>query len=104
MQMINEKTFDLAEAAEYLKVHPETVRELVVAGELPAAQVGRSYVMMGSDLTDYLRRQVRAQTQARQAKAEGVKLMEEAAQRPTRARRRRNRPIPTVSEPPSPVG
>lgn len=92
------KTYDLTEAAELLKCNPETVREIVAAGEIIAARVGVAYVIMEEDLVDYLRRQARAQTQARRARAEGEAALEGRGTvtpiRQTRAQRRGRRITP----------
>jgi len=38
------KTYDIVEAAEFLKVDRSTVLELAGAGELPVAKIGRAWV------------------------------------------------------------
>ena len=37
------ETYNVAQAAAYLKCHPETVREMIRSGKLVAAKIGRSY-------------------------------------------------------------
>ena len=37
------ETYNVAQAAAYLKCHPETVREMIRSGKLAAAKIGRSY-------------------------------------------------------------
>ena len=43
-------------AADFLKVHPETVRRLIRSGELPAVKVGRNWRVRRSDLQRILER------------------------------------------------
>ena len=40
---MNSETYNVAQAAAYLKCHPETVREMIRSGKLAAAKIGRSY-------------------------------------------------------------
>ena len=40
---MNNQTYNVAQAAAYLKCHPETVREMIRSGKLVAAKIGRSY-------------------------------------------------------------
>jgi hypothetical protein len=40
---MNNQTYNVAQAAAYLKCHPETVREMIRSGKLAAAKIGRSY-------------------------------------------------------------
>ena len=58
-------TLNVIEAAEVLKVHPKTVLDLIGNGELPAAKIGRGYVMLQRDVLAYIEKQVTAQTAAR---------------------------------------
>jgi len=44
------RILDVAEAAEYLRIHPVTVRRLVQRGELPAAKVGDMLRIREEDL------------------------------------------------------
>jgi len=50
-------TLDLESAAALLICHPETVRQMADAGELPAAKVGRAWVFVEVDLIAWLRTQ-----------------------------------------------
>ncbi|WP_332457769.1 helix-turn-helix domain-containing protein [Neisseria chenwenguii] len=47
-------TFNVAEAAEYCKCHPETIREHIRAGRLKASKPGRSYCITKSALDAFL--------------------------------------------------
>ena len=50
-------TLDLTEAAEFLKVHPETLRQRVKSGTIQGAKIGRSWVFIKEDLINYIRTQ-----------------------------------------------
>lgn len=54
-------------AAELMRVHPNRVLELIAAGALPAAKVGRSWVMMTRDVLNYIEKQIIDQTGERLA-------------------------------------
>jgi len=49
------KTLTLPEAAYFLKMHYETVRERAKAGIIHGAKPGRAWVFIEDDLADYLR-------------------------------------------------
>ena len=48
-------TLDLAEAAAFLRMHPEEVRSRAKRGLIPGAKAGRRWVFLEVDLADYLR-------------------------------------------------
>jgi hypothetical protein len=48
-------TFTLLQAARFLKVHPEELRQRAKAGLIPGAKVGRAWVFLEDDLAAYLR-------------------------------------------------
>ena len=52
-------------ASEILNVHPNTVEKLIKKGAIPAAKVGRAWVMMTRDVLNYAEQQIMAQTSAR---------------------------------------
>lgn len=58
-------TLGLVEAAELLKVHTNTVARLIDTGQIPAAKVGRAWVMLRRDVMRYIERQVMQQTAQR---------------------------------------
>lgn len=58
-------TLDIPEAAAMLKVHPKTVADMISSGALPAAKIGRSYVMMTKDVLDHIEQQIIYQTAKR---------------------------------------
>ncbi len=47
-------TLTLLQAASFLKMHPEEVRQRAKQGRLPGAKVGKRWVFIESDLADYL--------------------------------------------------
>jgi len=49
------KTLDLREAAELLKMHPQTVRRLAIKGIIPSAKPGKCWVFIEADLVAWLR-------------------------------------------------
>ena len=51
------KTFDLNEAAAFLRMHPETLRRRAVAGEIPGARASKAWVFLDEDLAMWLRSQ-----------------------------------------------
>lgn len=58
-------TVDINGAADMMKVHPKTVLDLISGGVLPAARVGRAYVMLTKDVMDHIQQQIMHQTAKR---------------------------------------
>lgn len=58
-------TVGIKEAAEILHVHPNRVLKLINDGNIPAAKVGRAWVMMTRDVLAYVERVIIAQTAER---------------------------------------
>src|SRR5947208_15150207 len=100
------QTLTLAEAAALLKTTEDTVSDKIRNEGLPAAKVGRAYVLVDVDVVDWLRKQYRSHEQKEQQRGfsrEGVvktggsssvtagDKLEKALARPT-AGRRRNTP------------
>lgn len=52
-------------AAEIMHVHPKTVEDLIRAGAIPAAKVGRAWVMLRRDVLGYVEMQIAEQTSKR---------------------------------------
>lgn len=59
------RTFDLEQAARFLKINKCTAGELAASGRLPGAKIGRAWVFLEQDLVDWLREQVKKQQQKR---------------------------------------
>lgn len=72
-------TVNIQGAADMLKVHPKTVQDLISAGAIPAAKVGRAYVMLTRDVLRYIEARIVAQTAERM-------------RRPTKARQQAAKP------------
>ncbi len=51
------KTLDLQEAAAFLRMNPETLRQKTKAGIIPGAKPGKSWVYVEEDLIAFLRSQ-----------------------------------------------
>lgn len=58
-------TLDLRGAAALMKIHPRTVEAMARDGRLPAAKIGRAYVLMERDVLAFIERQIFAQTATR---------------------------------------
>ena len=58
-------TLDLRGAAALMKIHPRTVEAMARDGRLPAAKIGRAYVLMERDVLAFIERQISAQTATR---------------------------------------
>lgn len=78
-------TCTLEQAAELMNIHPQTVvLKYIDTGELPAAKLGRGYVMMTADVLGIVQRTIAQQTSQR------MRRITPPANEPTyRPRRRR---------------
>ena len=47
-------SFDLKEAAAFLKVHPVTLQRMAKNGDLPACKIGRSWVFIEEHLVEHM--------------------------------------------------
>lgn len=92
------KTYDIHEAAEFLKVDRTTALDLAGSGELPGAKVGRSWVFLESDLVEYLRDRVRQQTNERRDQLRARDTTVSAGPMEHVPRRRRRRPLPSLDD------
>jgi len=45
--------YTIKEAADYFKVHPQTLRRAIAAGKLKAAKLGKDYRISKADLIEY---------------------------------------------------
>jgi hypothetical protein len=50
-------TMDLNEAAAFLRMNPEVLRQKAQAGEVPGAKPGKRWVFLEEDLVQYIRSQ-----------------------------------------------
>ncbi|CAG4884678.1 DNA-binding protein [Georgfuchsia toluolica] len=50
-------TFNLQEAARFLKIHPVTLQDKARAGDVPGAKIGKCWVFVEIDLIEYIRSQ-----------------------------------------------
>jgi len=50
------QTFNLDEAAKYLKIHPRTLQSRAKQGTIPGSRIGRRWVFLEADLADYIRK------------------------------------------------
>jgi excisionase family DNA binding protein len=95
------KTLDIDECADFLKVDKSTALKLASTGELPGARIGRAWVFLLDDLTDYLRNEVRRQRAERQARAGVMQELQVATTTPSmmplRPRGRQRKPRPDLS-------
>jgi hypothetical protein len=51
------KTFNLNEAADFLKIHPVTLSVKAAAGEIKGAKIGKRWVFLQVDLVEHIRSQ-----------------------------------------------
>ena len=49
------RTLDLQEAAKFLHVHPEELRQRARVGKIPGAKVGRCWIFVEDDLVAHVR-------------------------------------------------
>lgn len=92
------KTYDIYEAADFLKVDRSTALDLASCGTLPGAKVGRAWVFMEDELLNYLRDVTRKQTQERRAQAEACMALGISQQGPIRYSTSRRRTPPNLPE------
>lgn len=58
-------TVDIEGAANLMKVHPKTVLDLIRAGALRAARIGRAYVLLEQDVLAHVESEIIKQTAVR---------------------------------------
>jgi excisionase family DNA binding protein len=59
------QTVTVQEAASLMKIHNQTLLDMIGRCELPAAKIGRSYVLLEKDVLAYIENQVIRQTATR---------------------------------------
>lgn len=62
---MNNDTLNTTEAADLLKVHPNTVERLINDGVIPAAKIGRAWVMLKAHVLQYLENKIIQETSVR---------------------------------------
>lgn len=62
---MTKSTYTFDEACQYLNVSSTSLTDLIAIGEVPAAKIGKGWVLRGVDLDTYLAEQVRDQTEQR---------------------------------------
>ena len=65
---MNQITVDIKGAADLMKVHPKTVEDHIRSCAIPAAKVGRAYVIMVKDVVAFIEGQIARQTAERMRK------------------------------------
>jgi len=91
------RTYDIHEAADFLKIDRTTALDLAGNCELPGAKIGRAWVFMEADLVAYLQDRVRQQTAARREQAAQEQLhRSELVGSAVSAKRRRTRVLPVL--------
>jgi excisionase family DNA binding protein len=59
-------TLSVPQAADRMKIHTETMLEMIRKGVIPAAKIGRSYVILEKDVMQHIENQIMKQTAERQ--------------------------------------
>lgn len=80
------KTFDLEEAAAFLRVSKDSMRDMADSGKVPAAKIGPTsgyrWVFTDESLEEYMRHEIKAQTESRRrALGQGSIPIDKAIQR-----------------------
>lgn len=58
-------TLSLTEAADRCHIHENTMMRLIATGAIPAAKIGRAWVMLAVDVDHYIEQQIIRQTAER---------------------------------------
>ena len=61
------KTLNLKQAATFLRMNPEVLRQKAKAGKVPGAKLGKCWVFVEEDLVAYIRSQYASRRQATRA-------------------------------------
>ena len=59
------KTYNVEGAAEFLNISADTLKDLAGNGSVPGAKIGKCWVFSEEDLAEYLRAEIRRQTNER---------------------------------------
>jgi hypothetical protein len=93
-ETLDGETLDLAEAARYMKIGYEAMKELYESGQIPAASLNQKHVVfLREDLRAYIREVARRQAAERRS---GIKPTEHAAA-PRRPRHFRPTLAPSIA-------
>jgi len=57
-------TMDLQEAARFLRMNPEALRQKAKAGKIPGAKIGKCWIFLTGDLVEHIRSQYACERQA----------------------------------------
>lgn len=74
------KTLDLKQAAAFLRMNPETLRQKAKAGLIPGAKPGKSWVFFEEDLVQYMRSQYPSTRQAVRVATQEVSVCHSTAE------------------------
>lgn len=74
-------SMDVQEAADFLLLHPDTVKARARCGEIPAYKPGRKWVFLQNELLDYLKTTARSHPARGQSPSFTVPNLEEAKRR-----------------------
>ncbi len=68
--MTTDDTMDPAQVAALLRADPETIMQFARKGHLPGARIGKSWVFLRTDVFDFLRAKIEAETAERRKAAD----------------------------------
>jgi excisionase family DNA binding protein len=88
-------TLNLEGAAALLNISPATAQEMVAAGKIPGAKIGRARVFPGDDLIEWLRGEIKAQVEKRKEKTATGEPNVVFVQRKPKSRRK---PVPKLNK------
>ncbi len=88
------RTFDLGQAADFLKINYSTASRMASTGMLPGAKIGSSWVFLEQELAEWLREQTIRQQRERLALANAEAQLEEVNNKPTTKNVRHRQPVP----------
>ncbi len=95
--MFDSETMDADQVAAFLRADAETVRQFARSGDLPGTRIGKGWIFLKTDVLDFLRARIAADTARRRQRA--ADQTNHATKHPAaifvtpRASRRRRAPI-----------
>lgn len=69
---VRSTTVDIEGAAQLMNIHARTAEKMIARGILPAARIGRAYVLMERDVLAYIEAQIASQTAQKRGKTRGA--------------------------------